>query len=88
MNCDKTFKRNIITTLRWTDISKTEKGRNDDDDDDNDTNILDGALKPQMTVTTLSFDPNIQILPLIIFLSHKSQRFHDHRHLAFCNSYT
>jgi hypothetical protein len=44
MNCDKTFKRNIITTLRWTDISKTEKGRNDDDDDDNDTNIHDEAI--------------------------------------------
>jgi hypothetical protein len=45
-------------------------------------------LRPQMIVTTMNFDPNIQILPLIILLSHESQRFHNHRHLAFCNSYT
>jgi len=64
-----------------------EKGCNDDDDD-NDTKIPNEALRPQMIVTTMNFDPNIQILPLIILLSHESQRFHNHRHLAFCNSYT
>jgi hypothetical protein len=41
-----------------------------------------------MIVTTMNLDPNIQILPLVIFLSHKSQGFHNHRHLAFYNSYT
>jgi hypothetical protein len=40
-------------------------------------------LRPQMIVTTVSLDPNIQILPLIIFLRYKSQGFHNHRHLAF-----
>jgi hypothetical protein len=45
-------------------------------------------LMPQMIMTTMNYDPNIQILPLIILLGHKSQRLHNHRHLAFCNSYT
>ncbi len=45
-------------------------------------------LKPQMIMTTMSLDPNIQILPLVIFLGHESQRLHNHRHLAFCNIYT
>jgi hypothetical protein len=40
-------------------------------------------LRPQMIVTTMSLDPNIQILPLVIFLGHKSQGFHNHMHLAF-----
>jgi hypothetical protein len=29
-------------------------------------------LRPQMILTTTSFDPNIQILPLMILLSHES----------------
>jgi hypothetical protein len=45
-------------------------------------------LKPQLIVTTMNLDLNIQIFPLIIFLGHESQRLHNHRYLAFCNSYT
>jgi hypothetical protein len=44
-------------------------------------------LRPQMIVTTKSFDPKIEILPLIIFLGHKSQGLLNHGHLAFCNTY-
>jgi hypothetical protein len=45
-------------------------------------------LKPKMIVTIMSFDPNIQILGLVAILGHESQKLHNHRHLAFCNSYT
>jgi hypothetical protein len=45
-------------------------------------------LRPQMIVTTMSLDPNIQILPLVILVGHESQGLHNHRHLAFHNSYT
>jgi hypothetical protein len=45
-------------------------------------------LRPQIIVTTMSFDPNIQIRPLIILLGHESQGLHNNKHLAFCNSYT
>jgi hypothetical protein len=45
-------------------------------------------FRPQMIVTTMSLDPNIQILPLVILLGHESQGFHNHRHLAFYNTYT
>jgi hypothetical protein len=80
---------NIIITLRGIDTLETKEGCNDDDDDDNDTNILDDkTIKAQMIVTTMSLDPNIKILPLVILLGHKSQGLHNHRHLAFCNSYT
>jgi hypothetical protein len=30
-------------------------------------------LKPQMILTTMNFDPKIQILPLVILLGHESQ---------------
>jgi hypothetical protein len=40
-------------------------------------------LKPQMIMTTMSLEPNIQILPSVIFLGHESQGLHNHRHLAF-----
>jgi hypothetical protein len=36
----------------------------------------------------MSLDPNIQILQLVIILGHESQELHNHKHLAFCNSYT
>ncbi len=41
-----------------------------------------------MIMITMSLDPNIQILPLIILLGHESQRLHNHKHLAFHKSYT
>jgi hypothetical protein len=45
-------------------------------------------LKPQMIVTSMNIDHNIQIISLIIFLDHKSQGLHNHKHFSFCNSYT
>ncbi len=78
---------NIITTLRRTNISKAEEGRNDDDDD-NDTNIHDEAIEALNDNDYHEPDPNSQILPLIILVGHESQGLHNHRHLAFHNSYT
>jgi hypothetical protein len=78
---------NIIATLHGIDISKAEEGHNDDDDD-NDTNIFDEAIKAPNDNDYHEPRPNIQILPLVILLWHKSQGLHNHRHLAFCNSYT
>jgi hypothetical protein len=51
------------------------------------TFIMINQLRSQMIMTTMSLDPNIKILPLIILLSHESQQLHNHRHVAFCNSY-
>ncbi len=62
---------NIITTLRRTNISKAEEGRNDDDDD-NDTNIHDEAIealndndyhepRPQHPNSTINHPPRSQI---------------------------
>ncbi len=86
MNYDKTFKPKYHHNLLLDKHSKMKKGRNDDDDD-NDTNIFFEALRSQMIVTTMSFDLNIQILPLIILLSHESQKFHNHKHMTFYNVY-
>jgi hypothetical protein len=72
---------NIITTLCGIDTLEAKEGHNDDDD--NDTNIPDD----QSIMTTMSFDPSIKILPLIILSHHESQGLHNHRHLAFCNCY-
>jgi hypothetical protein len=89
------FSQNIITTLCGIDTSKAEEHcNNDDDDDDNDTDILNEAtflmrqVRPQMIVMTMNLDFNIQILPLVILLDHESQGLHNHRHLAFYNSFT
>jgi hypothetical protein len=79
----KHSKQNIITTLRGIDTSKAELGRNNDDDD-NDMTFMMKQLKPQI----VSLNPNIKILPLVILLGHKSQGLHNHKHLAFCNTYT
>jgi hypothetical protein len=40
-------------------------------------------LRSQMIVTTMSLDPNIQNLPLIILLGHKSQGLHNYRVYAW-----
>jgi hypothetical protein len=45
MNCDKTFKENIITTLHGTDISKAKEGHDDDDDDDDDDNDINNFFE-------------------------------------------
>jgi hypothetical protein len=79
----KHSKQNIITTLRGIDTSKAELGCNNDDDD-NDMTFMMKQLKPQI----VSLNPNIKILPLVILLGHKSQGLHNHKHLAFCNTYT
>jgi hypothetical protein len=50
--------------------------------------FLMGQLRPKMVMTTMSLDPNIQILQVVIILGHESQELHNHKHLAFCNSYT
>jgi hypothetical protein len=47
-----------------------------------------GQLRPEMIVTTVNLDPNIQVLQLVIILGHKSKELHNHKHLAFCNSHT
>jgi hypothetical protein len=46
-------------------------------DDDDDTNISDYAIKALMTMTIVNIDPKIQILLLIIFISHESQGRHN-----------
>ncbi len=91
----KHSRRNIITTLCGINTSEVEEGCNNDDDD-NDTNIPDEAIEApndndyheRRKKYELSQNPNIQILPLVIFLGHESQGLHNHRHLAFCNIYT
>ncbi len=80
--------RNIITTLCGTYILKVKEGCNSDDDDIN-TDIPNKAIEvPNDNDYNMNFNPNIQILPLVIFINHESQRFHNHRHLTFFNSYT
>jgi hypothetical protein len=37
--------------------------------------VLMRQLKPKMIVTTMSLDPNIQILPLVIILGHEYKGF-------------
>jgi hypothetical protein len=49
--------------------------------------FLTGELRLEMIVITMSLDPNIQIQQLVIILGHESQKLHNHKHLAFCNSY-
>jgi hypothetical protein len=64
--------------LHGTNILKAKEGRNDDDnDDDNDTHIPNEAIEPQMTRTTMNLPPKIQILQLVILLSHESQGRHN-----------
>jgi hypothetical protein len=78
---------NIITTLCGTDILEAAEGCNNDDDKMTLTFLMK-QLRPQMIVTTMNLNPNIQILPLVILLGHKSQGLHNHKHLAFYNSCT
>jgi hypothetical protein len=68
----KCLKRNIITTLCGANTSKIKEGRNDDDYDIDTRTFLMRPLRPQMIVITMNLNPNIQILPLVILLGHKS----------------
>jgi hypothetical protein len=83
----KRSRQNIITTLHGTYISKVEEGCNDDDETMTSTFFM-RQLRPQIIVITMSLNPKIQIMPMVILLGHESQRLHNHKQLAFCNTYT